>query len=128
MGYALVFAEQTAKKSKKLKVDAESGSRSDEPVPIVVLSESLANFFGTGEREMSQAEVIRRVWEYVKVNQLEVGTHINNFANSLEMEIYKFTCYNYIDYEKFIPVLLVCVSCFQNNTHKLYFMTFSRHS
>ncbi|KAM7504244.1 hypothetical protein LguiB_003148 [Lonicera macranthoides] len=63
--------KQTAKKSKKLKVDAESGSRSDEAVPIVVLSESLANFFGTGEREMSQAEVIRRVWEYVKVNQLE---------------------------------------------------------
>lgn len=51
---------------------AESGSASDDPVPIVIISEALASFFGTDEREMSQAEVLRQMWEYIKVNQLEV--------------------------------------------------------
>ncbi|CAK9165471.1 unnamed protein product [Ilex paraguariensis] len=64
--------KQTGQNSKKLKVEAESGSRSTESVPIVIMSEALANFFGTSERELSQPEVLRRVWEYIKVNQLEV--------------------------------------------------------
>lgn len=68
----MYFAEQTAQ-NKKPKVDvAESGSASDDPVPIVIISEALASFFGTDEREMSQAEVLRQMWEYIKVNQLEV--------------------------------------------------------
>lgn len=67
------IAEQSANSSKKLKVEeAESGSKSDDPVPIVIISEALASFFGTDEREMSQAEVLRQMWEYIKVNQLEV--------------------------------------------------------
>ncbi|KAL8462393.1 hypothetical protein ACS0TY_032620 [Phlomoides rotata] len=64
--------KQTAQ-NKKPKVDVvESGSASDDPVPIVIISEALASFFGTDEREMSQAEVLRQMWEYIKVNQLEV--------------------------------------------------------
>lgn len=39
----------------------------------MVISEALANFFGTSGREMLQSEVLRRVWEYIKVNHLEVG-------------------------------------------------------
>ncbi|KAG8386060.1 hypothetical protein BUALT_Bualt03G0109700 [Buddleja alternifolia] len=63
--------KQTAQNAKKPKVDVESGSKSDEPVPIVMISDALATFFGTDEREMSQAEVLRQMWEYIKVNQLE---------------------------------------------------------
>ncbi|CAI9787795.1 unnamed protein product [Fraxinus pennsylvanica] len=63
--------KQTVQNSKKPKVDVESGSQNDDPVPIVIISEALANFFGSDEREMSQAEVLRQIWEYIKVHQLE---------------------------------------------------------
>ncbi|KAK4439738.1 Upstream activation factor subunit UAF30 [Sesamum alatum] len=69
--------KQTAENAKRQKVDVVkvevvgSESKSDDPVPIVLISEALASFFGTDEREMSQAEVLRQMWEYIKVNQLE---------------------------------------------------------
>lgn len=54
---------------------AEPTTETREPVSsTVVISEPLAKFLGTGEREMVDTEVLRRVWEYVKVNHLEVGT------------------------------------------------------
>ncbi|XP_031124513.1 kinesin-like protein klp-20 [Ipomoea triloba] len=62
---------QILQNTKRIKTDEETGSRTDESVQIVIISEALANFFGTNEREMSQAEVSRQVWEYIKVNQLE---------------------------------------------------------
>ncbi|KAK4341885.1 hypothetical protein RND71_037701 [Anisodus tanguticus] len=58
---------------KRVKTEEESGSKSEEAVPVMIISEALANFLGTSEREMSQAEVLRQVWEYIKVNQLEVA-------------------------------------------------------
>lgn len=42
------------------------------PSPVII-SEALAKFLGTGGREMLQAEATKRVWEYIKVNHLEVG-------------------------------------------------------
>jgi|UniRef100_A0A2N9HX00 upstream activation factor subunit UAF30 len=57
--------------SKKSKVDVESAMRSSDPGPSVIISEALANFFGVGEREMLQSEVLRRIWEYIKLNNLE---------------------------------------------------------
>lgn len=63
--------KQTAQNSKKAKIEVESASESANTVPVVIISEALANFFGTGEREMPQAEVLRQVWEYIKANQLE---------------------------------------------------------
>ncbi|XP_057486400.1 uncharacterized protein LOC130772527 [Actinidia eriantha] len=57
--------------SKKAKVEEESGTRSAESDPIVIISEALTEFFGSGGREMLHSEVLRRVWEYIKVNQLE---------------------------------------------------------
>ncbi|XP_011097816.1 uncharacterized protein LOC105176645 [Sesamum indicum] len=68
---ALEPTKQTTQNKKKLKVDVESEKNTDDPVPIVIISEALANFFGTDEREMSQAEVLRQMWEYIKVHQLE---------------------------------------------------------
>ncbi|KAG1327298.1 formin-G [Cocos nucifera] len=60
--------------SKKLKTTATEVVSATEPdadqYPVVV-SDALANFFGTGEREMLQSEALRRVWDYIKNNQLE---------------------------------------------------------
>nr|GMC76430.1 upstream activation factor subunit UAF30-like isoform X3 [Ipomoea batatas] len=67
---------QILQNTKRIKTDEETGSRTDESVQIVIISEALANFFGTSEREMSQAEVLRQVWEYIKVNQLEVSCQV----------------------------------------------------
>ncbi|EMS52106.1 Upstream activation factor subunit UAF30 [Triticum urartu] len=39
--------------------------------PPVNVSDALASFFGTGEREMSQSEVVKRVWDHIKSNNLE---------------------------------------------------------
>jgi upstream activation factor subunit UAF30 len=57
---------------KKQKVEVELGTRSAEPTPSVIISDSLTNFFGVTGREMLQSEVLRRIWEYIKVNHLEV--------------------------------------------------------
>ncbi|KAL2553064.1 SWIB complex BAF60b domain-containing protein [Forsythia ovata] len=60
--------------AKKPKVEdyPEKGSTEPSPPPVII-SDSLLKFFGTGEREMLQSEALGRVWEYIKVNQLEVG-------------------------------------------------------
>ncbi|KAF8092493.1 hypothetical protein N665_0413s0035 [Sinapis alba] len=55
---------------------AEVETETTNPVTLsststVALSEPLAKFFGTGETEMKDEEIIRRVWEYIKLNNLE---------------------------------------------------------
>ena len=61
--------------AKRLKVVVESVTESSEASSSRVrISEALATFFGTGEREMLQEEAIRRVWEHIKANRLEVGS------------------------------------------------------
>ncbi|KAI5674739.1 hypothetical protein M9H77_15103 [Catharanthus roseus] len=52
----LEATKQPAQTAKRTKTEVESGSETANSVPIVVISEALANFFGIGEREMSQAE------------------------------------------------------------------------
>ncbi|KAG0524618.1 hypothetical protein BDA96_07G226900 [Sorghum bicolor] len=39
-------------------------------LPLTV-SDALATFFGTGEREMVHSEAVKRVWEHIKSNNLE---------------------------------------------------------
>uniref|UniRef100_A0A453RJ17 DM2 domain-containing protein n=2 Tax=Aegilops tauschii TaxID=37682 RepID=A0A453RJ17_AEGTS len=39
--------------------------------PPLNVSDALASFFGTGEREMSQSEVVKCVWDHIKSNNLE---------------------------------------------------------
>ncbi|KAL6546815.1 hypothetical protein OROMI_022536 [Orobanche minor] len=58
--------------AKKIKVedDYEKKSPYSSFVPVKI-SDALVIFFGTGEREMLQSEALGRVWEYIKVNQLE---------------------------------------------------------
>lgn len=69
--HGLVLSEQPS--SKKPKVDVEPAMKISESGPSVIISEALANFFGVGGREMQQSEVLRRIWEYIKLNNLEVG-------------------------------------------------------
>ncbi|KAK6149678.1 hypothetical protein DH2020_017203 [Rehmannia glutinosa] len=58
--------------AKKLKVEDDSADqKTDSSLVPVIISDALAKFFGTGEREMLQSEALGRVWEYIKVNQLE---------------------------------------------------------
>ncbi|KAJ6700368.1 hypothetical protein OIU79_013411 [Salix purpurea] len=58
--------------AKRAKVDVEITTENTEPgASLVVISERLAEFFGTTEREMTQTEASRRVWEYIKLKQLE---------------------------------------------------------
>lgn len=48
----------------------------DSLIHPVALSDALIEFFGTGEREMLQSEALKRIWDYIKVNQLEVRNAI----------------------------------------------------
>ncbi|KAI3716071.1 hypothetical protein L6452_23133 [Arctium lappa] len=52
----------------KGKQQKAKGSGFVSPHPI---SEALVQFFGTGENELSRAEVIKRMWEYIKRNDLQ---------------------------------------------------------
>jgi len=68
-------AEDQGQQSKKQKVEdcqAPATEPSSEPAPIVI-SEALAKFLGTNEKEMLQSEVYKRVEEYIKAEGLEVG-------------------------------------------------------
>ncbi|ESQ55116.1 hypothetical protein EUTSA_v10025487mg [Eutrema salsugineum] len=62
-----------AKRAKaEVETKTETQTETTEPVSsAIALSEPLANFFGTGETEMADDEIIRRVWEYIKLNNLE---------------------------------------------------------
>lgn len=61
------FSEASSRRKPKVKVE------SSDFVPCqVIISESLANCLNMQERQMSQSEALRLVWEYIKVNNLEV--------------------------------------------------------
>lgn len=58
--------------TKRAKANVESTTESVEPSPSpVIISEALAKFLGVGEREMLADEAEKRVWDYIKVNNLE---------------------------------------------------------
>uniref|UniRef100_A0A0D3BKY0 DM2 domain-containing protein n=1 Tax=Brassica oleracea var. oleracea TaxID=109376 RepID=A0A0D3BKY0_BRAOL len=58
-------------KRAKAKTETETKEPVSSTSSTVSLSEPLAKFFGTGEMEMTDEEIIRRVWEYIKLNHLE---------------------------------------------------------
>lgn len=48
----------------------------EQPVSsTVMISDALAKFFGTEEKEMLQTDALKRIWEYIKLNQLEVDVY-----------------------------------------------------
>nr|GEY17673.1 hypothetical protein [Tanacetum cinerariifolium] len=66
--------KESSRKKSKVKTDPEDepvAERADNIPSHVIISDALANCLGTGEREMSQSEALRLVWEYIKVNNLE---------------------------------------------------------
>lgn len=70
------FTEESSQ-AKRLKEDVEAATESRDPSPPpMLISEALAQFFGTGEREMLQSEALSRVWDYIKANGLEVGGQV----------------------------------------------------
>ncbi|XP_076887208.1 uncharacterized protein LOC143537296 isoform X2 [Bidens hawaiensis] len=52
----------------KEKGKKSKGSGFVSPLPI---SDELAQFFGTGEHELSRSEVVKRIWDYIKQNDLQ---------------------------------------------------------
>ncbi|XP_022724732.1 uncharacterized protein LOC111281280 isoform X2 [Durio zibethinus] len=59
--------------TKRVKVNVEPTTEGVEPSPNpVTISEALAKFLGGG-RDILAAEAEKRVWEYIKINHLEVG-------------------------------------------------------
>lgn len=79
--YDFFVAEDLGPGAKRLKVmNVESSAECTGPrASPVIISSALANFLGTGEREMQQSEVISRVWEYIRINRLEVSSPTDNF-------------------------------------------------
>lgn len=75
------YISEVSSQAKRLKVDGVAADECSEDGPSpVIISEALAKFFGTGEREMHQPEALRRVWDYVKVKRLEVSVYLPSFA------------------------------------------------
>ncbi|XP_015651059.1 uncharacterized protein [Oryza sativa Japonica Group] len=67
-------AKNSNRDSKKLKpVDSEpiSPAETDVNQLPIILSDALASFFGTGEKEMPSSEAVKRVWDHIKSNNLE---------------------------------------------------------
>ncbi|KAL3621182.1 hypothetical protein CASFOL_036094 [Castilleja foliolosa] len=61
--------ESSDKPKKKAKTKkGENTSRFTAPRPI---SDALVKFFGTGENELSRVDVMKRMWQYIKENELQ---------------------------------------------------------
>lgn len=56
----------------------QKGGKSGFLAPLQ-LSDPLVNFLGTGESELSRSEVVKRMWDYIKGNNLQV-CHCSNFV------------------------------------------------
>lgn len=51
--------------------DQKKGGNSGFLAPIP-LSDALVKFIGTGESALSRADVVKRMWDYIKQNNLQV--------------------------------------------------------
>ncbi|XP_076907858.1 uncharacterized protein LOC143564474 [Bidens hawaiensis] len=68
----IIRLEPTKESSQKRSKVNDPEAESQENVPRqVIISDALANCLDIGEKEMSQSEALRLVWEYIKVNNLE---------------------------------------------------------
>ncbi|KAJ4899748.1 hypothetical protein Rs2_13699 [Raphanus sativus] len=69
------LVKRNGQKLRETKTETENTEPVASSTSAVALSEPLAKFFGTGETEMTEEEIIRRVWEYIKLNNLEDQTN-----------------------------------------------------
>lgn len=66
----MVVAEMSF--SVKKQKSGSSGSGSGFLVPLQ-LSDDLVKFIGTGESMLSRSDVVKRMWDYIKENNLQVN-------------------------------------------------------
>ncbi|KAL3621183.1 hypothetical protein CASFOL_036095 [Castilleja foliolosa] len=59
-------SDRPKKKAKPKKGKSTSGFTAPHPI-----SDALVKFFGTGENELSRVDVIKRMWQYIKENELQ---------------------------------------------------------
>jgi len=59
--------DEPKRKEKRQKGGGKSGF-----LAPLQLSDALVNFLGTGESELSRTDVIKRMWDYIKGNNLQV--------------------------------------------------------
>ncbi|XP_060185766.1 uncharacterized protein LOC132615221 [Lycium barbarum] len=66
-----------AEQAKRLKVEADSVAAKFEQhgSSTVTISDALAKFYGSEEKEILQTEATKRIWEYIKLNQLEIDVY-----------------------------------------------------
>ena len=57
-------------KQKKKEKRQKGGGKSGFLAPLQ-LSDALVNFLGTGESELARTDVIKRMWDYIKGNNLQ---------------------------------------------------------
>lgn len=67
LSFSFSCPDETEQKDKKPK---KGGSGLTAPLP---LSDALIKFLGTGESELSRGDVVKRMWEYIKENGLQVS-------------------------------------------------------
>ncbi|EPS58295.1 hypothetical protein M569_16523 [Genlisea aurea] len=88
--HILPLGSSTEENSKKLKSEEaleESEDKSEDHLVVTVgISEALAGFFGCEDREMPQSEVMRRMWDYIKVNQLEDPSNPTSISCDVKLE------------------------------------------
>lgn len=77
----LILAEAAEPDFKKLKTEVVVGAAEPDGGQYpVVISDGLAKFFGSEEKKMPETEAFRRLWDYIKANQLEVSVICNGYA------------------------------------------------
>ncbi|CAL0311535.1 unnamed protein product [Lupinus luteus] len=75
----------------KRKEKRQKGGKSGFLAPLK-LSDALANFLGTGESELTRAEVIKKMWDYIKGNNLQVGPVGKELAHCPQDREFKSRC------------------------------------
>ncbi|KAJ6841217.1 uncharacterized protein M6B38_308215 [Iris pallida] len=60
--------------------DVSSATNPEANQSPVLVSMALANFFGAGKREMLEYEILRRVWDYIKANTLQMYVNMQRLG------------------------------------------------
>jgi len=101
--------EEPKRKEKRQKGAGKSGF-----LAPLQLSDALVNFLGTGESELSRTDVIKRMWDYIKGNNLQV-CHCSNLSYAIFMHTHTHICtYAYIhSYKALIcfPTSVIMAMC-----------------
>lgn len=71
----LITAEQPNAKKSKVAEEPDTKNTESSPGPYVIISDGLADLFGTDMKKMLQSEVEARVRDYIKAYNLEVKKH-----------------------------------------------------